>query len=299
MDHALRHGQRAVPDVDRPPQGGDRIERAPAPVGGARQPLDGLGGTDLTSLARTEQGAEFVPLPLGAGHSAQAVPRQGCGMLRDVTPPRQHGMRVHPNPPSHGADAQACGQRSHGPPPFVDGDVLAGQRRALELLEIAEAGTALQLTPWGAARGPVGADVAASPPTVVGTIQVWTALLLAVNGALAAPCLGDPRRWRTRCLVTGCCGLFTGGTQRFVEQPGKGLGLARAFRSGWARLEERWSNASARARPQGMQHATQPDQGNQQELIKQKVCGHGGGPSDSGIMRGSYRFFGALELSVL
>src|SRR6266702_476180 len=125
----------------------------------------------------------------------------------------------------------------------------------MELMEIAEAGNALKLTPWVAARVPVGADVAASQPTVVGTMQVGTELILAVNRALAAPCIGDQRRRRPR---------------RFVEQTGKGCGLARAFRSGWARLEESWSNASARARPQGMEHDTQTGQGNQQELIKQK-----------------------------
>src|SRR5215813_10009407 len=145
------------------------------------------------------------------------------------------------------------------------------QRRAMELMEIAEAGNALKLTPGGAAWVPVGADVAASQPTVVRTIYVGTALLLAVNRALAAPCISDQRWRRTRCLGTGCCGLFTGGTQRFVEQTGKGFGLTRAFRAGGARLEESWSNASARARPKGMEHATQTGQNNQQELIKHKV----------------------------
>src|SRR5215471_13768930 len=185
--------------------------------------------------------------------------------------PLQHGIGVDLEYPSHSADAQAFGQRSHGPLQYVDGDVLAVQLRAIELREIAEAGNALKLTPWVAARVPVGTDVAASQPTVVGTIQVGTELMLAVIHALAAPCIGEQRRRRTRCLVTGCCGLFTGGTQRFVEQTGKGCGLARAFRAGWARLEESWSNASARARPKGMEHATQTGQSNQQELIKQKV----------------------------
>src|SRR5215831_18839248 len=141
----------------------------------------------------------------------------------------------------------------------------------MELMEIAEAGNALKLTPWVAALVPVGTAVAASQPPVVGPIQVGTELILAVNRALAAPCIGDERWWRPRCLVSGCCGLFTGGTQRFVEQTGKGFGLARTFRAGWTRLEESWSNASAHARPKGMEHATQTGQGNQQELIKHKV----------------------------
>jgi hypothetical protein len=33
MDHALRHGQRAIPDVERQQQFGDGIDRAPDPVG--------------------------------------------------------------------------------------------------------------------------------------------------------------------------------------------------------------------------------------------------------------------------
>jgi hypothetical protein len=47
---------------------------------------------------------------------------------------------------------------------------------------------------------PVGADVAASQPAVVGTIQVGTELRLAVNCALAAPCIGEQRRWRLGAL---------------------------------------------------------------------------------------------------
>jgi hypothetical protein len=53
----------------------------------------------------------------------------------------------------------------------------------MELMEIAEAGNTLKLTPWVTARVPVGADVAASQPTVVGTTQVGTELSLAVNRA--------------------------------------------------------------------------------------------------------------------
>src|SRR5215813_12439878 len=201
----------------------------------------------------------------------QEVLGEGSEMVGGCDQPLQHGIGVDLEHPGHGADAQTFGQRSHGAHQFVDGDVLAVQRRAMELMEIAEAGNALKLTPWVAARVPVGAEVAASQPIVVGTIQVWTELILAVDRALAALCIGEQRRRRTRCLVTGFCGLVTGGTQRFVEQTGKGFGLARALRSGWARLEESWSNASARARPKGLEHETQTGQGNQQELIKQKV----------------------------
>jgi hypothetical protein len=39
------------------------------------------------------------------------------------------------------------------------GGICAVKRRAMELMEITEAGNALKLTPWVAARVPVGADV--------------------------------------------------------------------------------------------------------------------------------------------
>jgi hypothetical protein len=81
--------------------------------------------------------------------------------------------------------------------------------------------------PATAARGPVGADVAASQPTVGGAISGGTELLLAVKRALAAPGISDQRWRRPRCLVTGCCGRCTGGTQRWVAQPGQGCGRAR------------------------------------------------------------------------
>src|SRR2546426_11919354 len=103
----------------------------------------------------------------------------------------------------------------------------------MALMEIAEAGNALKLTPWVAARVPVGADVAASQPTVVGTIQVGTELILAVNRALAAPCIGDQRRRRTRCLVTGCCGLVTQAAHSGLwSRPAKGVGSRERFGRG-------------------------------------------------------------------
>lgn len=60
MDDALRHGQRAVPDVDGQQQLGDWINCHPHPVRRVRQACDGLGLADLTILDGTEEGIEFV-----------------------------------------------------------------------------------------------------------------------------------------------------------------------------------------------------------------------------------------------
>ena len=73
MDHALRHGQRAVTDVDGQEQLGHGIQRHPYPMRGVRQALEGLGLMNLTLLDRTEQGIEFVQLHLGDADVVQEV----------------------------------------------------------------------------------------------------------------------------------------------------------------------------------------------------------------------------------
>jgi hypothetical protein len=299
LGHAWRPGPRAIPDVERQQPCGDGIARAPAPVGGARQPLDGLDVTPRPSLDRPAPGAECVPLPLGDMHIAQEGRRPGCGMLCASHPPRPDGMRGTPKHPRHGAAAQPGGPRAPGPPQLIGCDMLARPRRAMVLMARGAASNALPRRPGGAARVPVGAAGAASPPTVVGTIAGGTARLPAIKRALAAPCSREQRWRRPRGLGTGCCGLFTGGTPRCVEQPGKGCGLARAVRAGCGRWEERGAHASARPTPKGLAHATPTEQGHEQELRRHKVCGQGGVPSESGVMRGSARCVGALEVSVL
>jgi hypothetical protein len=54
VDHALRHGQRAVTDVDRQQQLRDRIDRRPHPMWGPRQARDGHSLADLARLHRAE-----------------------------------------------------------------------------------------------------------------------------------------------------------------------------------------------------------------------------------------------------
>ena len=58
--------------------------------------------------------------------------------------------------------------------------------RAVGFVEISVAGDTLQLPPGLAPGMPIGAEVAASEPAVVGTIRSRTEVRLGVDGALAS-----------------------------------------------------------------------------------------------------------------
>ena len=99
------------------------------------------------------------------------------------------------------------------------------QDRAGRLREIALAGDALKLAPRLTAGMPIGADVATAAPPRVGAIRIGAEVRVGVDGAPTASGEVDEGRWGAwRCGA--CIGpLFTGLTQRFVDQPGKGLGF--------------------------------------------------------------------------
>jgi hypothetical protein len=81
VDHALRHGERAIPDVDRQQQLALRVHRDPHPLGRTLQTLDGLRLTDLAGLDSAEQGKEFVQLHLPGPYVVQDVAGEGLQLL--------------------------------------------------------------------------------------------------------------------------------------------------------------------------------------------------------------------------
>ena len=93
--------------------------------------------------------------------------------------------------------------------------------RAVRLREVAVAGDTLQLAPGLAAGMPIGADVAAAEPAMVGTIRLGTEVRVGVDSAPAASGEGDEGRWRARRLGAYIGSLLTGLTQRFVDQSGE------------------------------------------------------------------------------
>src|SRR5262245_31155860 len=96
---------------------------------------------------------------------------------------------------------------------------------AVRLREIALARHPLQLAPGLATRVPIRPDVAASEPTVIGAIVIRTEVLRGVDGTSASSGEGEYSRWQPCCLAAGIDTLRTGLAERFVDEPGKGLGL--------------------------------------------------------------------------
>ena len=69
------------------------------------------------------------------------------------------------------------------------------QGRGMGLLEKAVAGHTLELPPKLAAGMPIGADVAAAAPAVVGTTGVWTEVRVRIDSPSAPSGEADNRRW--------------------------------------------------------------------------------------------------------
>jgi hypothetical protein len=64
MKHGLGHRQGALAHLHAQEQLALGIDRRPDPVGGTREPLDGLGCTHITLSHRAYDGVEFVELDL-------------------------------------------------------------------------------------------------------------------------------------------------------------------------------------------------------------------------------------------
>jgi hypothetical protein len=90
-------------------------------------------------------------------------------------------------------------------------------------------GHALQLAPGLAAGRPLGAEMAASEPAVIGAIRLGTAVRVRVDGAPSPSGEGHDGRWRAkRCLGAWIGPLLTGLAAGVVDQAGEGCGFCGA-----------------------------------------------------------------------
>jgi hypothetical protein len=85
----------------------------------------------------------------------------------------------------------------------------------------------------------IGADVATTEPAAIVATVMRAKVHVGVDGAPAAPAEGDHGWGRTVRLGTFISPLLTGLAQRFVNQPGEGLGGFGASTSGWSGRRER------------------------------------------------------------
>ena len=131
-------------------------------------------------------------------------------------------------------------------------------------------GDTLQLAPGLAAGLAVGAEVAASEPAVVGAIGLRTEVRLGVDGAPASSGESDDRRGLTGCLGAYIGSLLTGLAQRFVHQPGKGLGFLRASASAFIGCEGRLGLGEWHVGQPDMDEEADEDESHHEELVKQR-----------------------------
>jgi hypothetical protein len=103
------------------------------------------------------------------------------------------------------------------------------KQRAVELIKRPVTGDPRQLTPGWAAGMPIRAAVAAAEPAIGGAIRIGTDVRLEVGSALASSGQDKQGRWRARHLGAFVGSLLPGHAERFVNEPGKGLGRFGAF----------------------------------------------------------------------
>ena len=141
---------------------------------------------------------------------------------------------------------------------------------AVRLREIALTGDTLQLAPGLTTGMTIGAQVAASELAVVGAIGRRTEVRLGVDGAPASSGESDDRRGLTGCLGAYIGSLLTGLAQRFMHQPGKGLGFLRASASAFIGCEGRLGLGEWYVGQPDMDEEADEDESHHEELIKQR-----------------------------
>jgi hypothetical protein len=140
--------------------------------------------------------------------------------------------------------------------------------------EISIARDTLQLAPGLAAGGPIRTDVAASEPAMIGASVIRTEVLRGVDGASAPSGEGEESRWRPCRLGAGIGALRTGLAERFVDEPGKGLGLFGACASALGGYEGQLGHGERLVGQPDMDKETDEDESHHEELVKQRVRRH-------------------------
>src|ERR687892_294319 len=148
------------------------------------------------------------------------------------------------------------------------------KNRAVRLREIALAGDTLQLAPGLTAGMTIGADVATAEPTVVGAIRIRAEVRVGVDGAPTSSGEADEGRWGVRRFGADIGPLHAGLAQRFVDQPGKRLGVFGACASTLVGCGGRlWHSGGLVGQPD-MDEETDEDESNYEELVQQRVRRH-------------------------
>jgi hypothetical protein len=191
MADKARHGERALPDVDRQQQFTLGVHRHPDPLGRPLQSLDGLSLADLAVLDRAEQGKEFIELHLPHPHVVEEVLGEGPQLLRRFDQPLQHRICIDLEHPRRAPDAQSLSQARDDPHDKLDRLPLAMEEGPEGLEKITTADDTQQLPPGTATRMAIGAEIPPSYPAAIRTVRVGAEMRGGIHVATASPCGHD------------------------------------------------------------------------------------------------------------
>jgi hypothetical protein len=160
------------------------------------------------------------------------------------------------------------------------------QSRGVGFVELPAPGASLPLPPGLTAGMPMGMDVAASEPAVVGTIRLWTAVRVRVDRPSASSGEAEDRRWRARCLGGYLGALRPGLTPRLVDESGEGVKCFGASALGLLGFGGRFGRPGRGVGQPTLEEEAEQHESAQQELGKQRVGDHGGAPCSPECHRG-------------
>jgi hypothetical protein len=215
VDQALRHGERALPDVERQqpfPLGG---QRAPAPLGRTLQAPAGRGLADRPVFDRAERGKERSALALPHAYLGPDVAGKRPELRCRFHEPWQDGVG---GDLAHAGGAPATsllGSAREDAHAALDGGALAVQARAAGLEQRAAPGEAPQLPPGPATRRASGAEMAPADPAPLGPGWMRAAMRGGLHLAAAASRHDDARWW----------GCRRGWARDTIRLPGVAMGL--------------------------------------------------------------------------
>src|SRR5262249_32012387 len=232
----------------------------------------------------------FIQLDLRHAHVVQEIPGKGRGVVRHLNQPRQDGIGVDLKHPGHRTNAQPFTQRAHRPHQLLGRHALAVQRGAMGLLEVAATAGAMQLAPGATVGVTVGTDIAQPHPAPIGTGGLRAELRRRVHLARAATCGDDAGWWGAGRLWTRPSGLRTGLAVGRVDEARKGLRDPRALPGWWYALGWPRDACGVTPGPGSMQHAAQPEQTQEHELVEQEVGYHRVAPFHGGETGALYPF---------
>jgi len=149
--------------------------------------------------------------------------------------------------------------------------MLTVKRCTVGLLEVAATAGAMQLSPGATAGMTVGTNIAQPEPAAIATGGIGTEMARGVHLAAASARGDDVRWWGAGGLRARRGGVLTRVAMGLVGEARKGLRGTGGLAGWWERLGEPLDVCGVPAGPSILQHAAEPEQTHQHQLVEKEV----------------------------